>query len=128
MLIATSQSCSMHPLVVVKGFGLPYQDPQPALWLYSLKITHPATKGLGRVKVFVNTTAHEEITLHLPLLAEHLCVTVRQQGRARVILELAAPQAAPGHRWESLRRKHGQLAPPRGVMQSFISKAHFSWE
>ena len=35
-----------------------------------------------RVKVFVNTAAHEEITLHLPLLAEHLCVTVRQQGQS----------------------------------------------
>jgi hypothetical protein len=73
MLIAASQSSELqlHPLVVVKvkGFGLPYQDPQPALWLYSLKITHPATKGLGRVKVFVNTAAHEEITLHLPLRA-----------------------------------------------------------
>jgi hypothetical protein len=52
-----------------------------------------------RVKVFVNTAAHEEITLHLPLRAEHLCVTVRD--RARVSLELAAPSAAPGHRWES---------------------------
>jgi hypothetical protein len=77
-----------------------------------------------RVKVFVNTAAHEEIALHQPLLAERLCVTDRQQDRARVSLELAAPQAAPGHRWESLRRrKYGQLAPPQGSCAVVYSKS-----
>ena len=57
-----------------------------------------------RVKVFVNTAAHEEITLHqllipLLLLAEHLCQSVsRTEHRARVSLELAAPSAVSASR------------------------------
>jgi hypothetical protein len=70
----------------------------------------------------VNTAAHEEITLYLPLLAEHLCVA----RQTRVSLELAAPQAAPSHRRSPSDGNTGSWRRHRGAAQSFIQNPQFS--
>jgi hypothetical protein len=86
------------------------------LWRRSERITlSAAVCGFfcrRRVKVFVNTTARGNITLHLCTAAcrTFACQFVRRDRACVISLELAAPSAAPGHRWESLRRKYGQLA------------------
>ena len=76
-----------------------------------------------RVKVFVNTAADEETTLHAaapaapaPWLAEHLCVTVRQRDRApcqsgaRSTVSGWRPSVAPsGGNTGSWRRHRGAV-------------------